>query len=150
MPLRTIMTERGFTSHGWLCFFAGTQRELQRSQGHTFTFGVWYFFPHSLQQPCFEWWEFICGVIVYCSGELLSFSPRTGGLIRIPLNTSIYLGPWRVCMLCKGQQRNAESQVSYVNPHVLSQKTELGSLVNPLSFTHYRSQINICYIMNTN
>lgn len=54
-----------------------------------------------------------------------------------------HLSTWSVCALCKGQQRNAESQILHVNPHVLSQKNELDSLVNPLSFTHYRSQVNI-------
>lgn len=67
-----------------------------------------------------------------------------GGLIQIPLNTSTHLSTWSVGTLCKGQQRDAESQILHVHPHVLSQKNELDALVNPLSFTHYRSQVNIC------
>lgn len=36
LPLHTVITQRRFTSGSWPCLFACTQRELQRSQGHTF------------------------------------------------------------------------------------------------------------------
>lgn len=136
------MTERGFTSHSrprLLCMHTMTAMKIPRAY-------IYLWCPVLLVKPypshircsrpavghCLWFW----GIVV--------FFPGGGGLIQIPLNTSIHLSTWSVCTLCKGQQRNAESQVLRVNTQSLSQKSELGSLVNPLSFTHYRGQANIC------